>query len=106
MTQGMSDEARADAKQRLAALIERVMADGVIDPMEREELQAVYREAVLTVTDVKEVLARYLRSVQEEVLADGKVTEEERRRCRAIVAQLKIPAPLLSPQIRAIIGHP
>jgi hypothetical protein len=78
----MSD-ARAQAKDQLAALIQRVMEDHVIEPGEREELQAVYRQALLTVSDVKEVLGRYVRSVLDDVLADGKVTEEERKRCRS-----------------------
>jgi uncharacterized tellurite resistance protein B-like protein len=98
----MSD-ARAQAKETLAALIERVMADGKIEPAEREELQAVYRQAVLTVADVKDVLGRYVRAVQDEVLADGKVTDEERQRCRAVVAELKIPATLLPDSFLSII---
>ena len=73
-------EARAQAKDKLAGLIERVMADGKIDAGEREEMQAVYRQALLTVSDIKDVLGRYVRAVQEEVLADGKVTDEERMR--------------------------
>ena len=84
----MSD-ARAQAKDQLSALIKRVMADGQIEPREHEELQAVYRQALLTVSDVKDVLGRYVRSVTDEVLADGKVTEEERKQCRAVVSELK-----------------
>src|SRR5947207_471810 len=90
----MSD-ARTQAKGQLAALIERVMADGKIEPHEREEMQAFYRQALLTVSDVKEVLGRYLGAVQDEVLADGKVTDEERARCRAVVSELRLPPGLL-----------
>ncbi|HXU01104.1 MAG TPA: hypothetical protein VN903_08935 [Polyangia bacterium] len=100
----MSDEARTQAKDQLSALIQRVMADDKIEPNEREELQAVYRQALLTVSDVKEVLARYVRSVQDEVLADGKVTEDERKRCRAVVSELKIPPSLLPDVFKAIIA--
>ena len=71
----MSD-ARTQAKEQLSALIQRVMEDGKIEPGEREELQAVYRQALLTVNDVREVLGLYVKSVQDEVLADGKVTDE------------------------------
>jgi uncharacterized tellurite resistance protein B-like protein len=99
----MSD-ARTEAKEQLAALIERVMADGKIEPDEREELQAVYRQALLTVSDVKEVLGRYVRSVHDEVIADGKVTEDERKRCRAVVSELKIPATLLPDNFLAIVS--
>jgi len=98
------DDARAQAKARLRALIERVMADGKIEPAEREEMQAFYVQALLTVGDVREVMSRYLRAVQDEVLADGHVTDEERARCRAIVSELKIPPSLWPGEIRAIVG--
>ena len=96
-------EARAQAKDMLAGLIERVMADGKIDASEREEMQAVYRQALLTVSDIKDVLGRYVRAVQDEVLADGKVTDEERTRCRAVSSELKIPPTLLPDSFKAIL---
>jgi len=99
----MSD-ARAQAKTKLAELVQRVMADGKIDAAEREEMQSVYRQALLTVSDIKEVLTRYLAGVRDEVLADGIVTEEERARCRAVVAALKIPPPLVPVDFQAILA--
>ena len=99
----MSD-ARAQAKGQLAALIERVMADGKIEPQEREAMQAFYRQALLNVSDVREVLGRYLRAVQDEVLADGKVTDEERARCRAVVSELRLPPGLLPDSFKAIVA--
>ena len=98
------EDARAQAKEKLGALIERVMADGKIEPAEREEMQAFYRQALLTVGDVKDVLSRYLRAVQDEVLADGKVTDEERHRVRAVVTELKIPPALWPGEVRAIVS--
>jgi hypothetical protein len=99
----MSD-ARTQAKEQLSTLIGRVMEDGKIEPGEREALQAVYRQAVLTVSDVKDALGRYVRSVLDDVLADGKVTDEERTRCRAVVSELKIPPSLLPDSFKAIIA--
>ena len=58
----------------------------------------------MTVGDVRDVLARYLRAVQDEVLADGHVTDEERARCRAVVTELKIPPALWPGEIRAIVS--
>jgi uncharacterized tellurite resistance protein B-like protein len=98
----MSD-AKTQAKAKLAELVRRVMADGKIDASEREEMQALYREALLTVIDVKEVLNGYLGEVRDEVLADGKVTEEERARCRAVLAALKLPRELVPPDFRALL---
>jgi|SRR5689334_5496656 uncharacterized membrane protein YebE (DUF533 family) len=102
----MSNDLRAAAMERLGKVIERALADGHIDDKEREDLQAIYRQAILTVTDVRMVMGRYLRSLEADVMADGRVTEEERTRCKAVVSQLKIPAVLLSPQIKAIVGIP
>jgi tellurite resistance protein len=97
-------EARAQAKAKLAAIVKRVMADGKIDPAEREEMQAVYKQALLTVIDVKEVLLGYLGEVRAEVLADGKVTDEERARCRAVLVALKLPRELVPADFQALFA--
>jgi hypothetical protein len=99
----MSD-ARAQAKAKLADIVRRVLADGKIDPSEREEMQSVYREALLTVIDVKEVLMGYLGEVRAEVLADGKVTEEERARCRAVLVALKLPRELVPADFQTLLA--
>jgi hypothetical protein len=45
----------------------------------------------------------YLGEVRDEVLADGVVTDEERARCRAVVAALKIPPALVPPDFQALV---
>jgi uncharacterized tellurite resistance protein B-like protein len=102
MGAAMSD-ARTQAKAKLAELVKRVMADGKIDASEREEMKTLYRQALLTVVDIKEVLTGYLGGVRDEVLADGKVTEEERTRCRAVLAELKLPRELVPPDFQALL---
>jgi len=99
----MNDE-KTQAKAKLAEVVRRVMADGKIDASEREEMQSIYRQALLTVIDVKEVLTGYLGEVRDEVLADGKVTEEERARCRAVIAALKLPRELVPADFQALLG--
>jgi len=103
----MSDT-RAQAKEQLSALIQRVMEDGKIEPGEREELQAVYRQAILTVSDVREVLGRYIKSVQDEVLADV-----ERNRPALVILESgtwldaidKIPNPRRIPRVWAWVDE-
>jgi hypothetical protein len=102
----MNNDLRVAAMDRLGSVIRRVLADGHIDDAEREELQGLYRQAILTVSDVRSVLGRYLLTVQDDILADGRVTDQERERCRAVVTELKIPTGLLSPQLKAILGLP
>lgn len=99
----MNDPARQLAKRRLAALVSRILADGIVDDDEREELHRFFREAVLTVTDVEDVFREHLAEVTDDVLADGFVTEAERRRCRAIVEELRVPVSMLSPELLAIV---
>jgi tellurite resistance protein len=98
----MNDD-KAQAKAKLGEVVRRVMADGKIDAAEREEMQTIYRQALLTVIDIKEVLTGYLGEVRDEVLADGKVTDEERARCRAVLAALKLPRELVPADFRALL---
>ena len=100
----MTNDAKAQAKVKLGEVVRRVMADGKIEASEREEMQSFYKQALLTVIDVKEVLTGYLGEVRDEVLADGKVTEEERARCRAVLAALKLPRELVPADFQALLG--
>ena len=50
------------------------------------------------------MLGRYVRAVLDDVLADGKVSEEERRRCRAVASELKLPPALLPESFKAIVA--
>ena len=97
------NDVKAQAKAKLAEVVRRVMADGKIEASEREEMQSIYRQALLTVLDIKEVLTGYLGEVRDEVLADGTVTEEERARCRAVLAALKLPRELVPPAFQALL---
>ena len=98
------NNARAQAKAKMGELVRRVMADGKIDAAEREEMAGVYRQAVLTVADIREVFMTYLGEIRDEVLADGVVTDEERARCRAVVAALKIPPALIPADFQALVA--
>ena len=95
------NDARAQAKVKLAEVVKRVMADGKIDASEREEMKSVY--SLLTAVDIKKVLTGYLGGVRDEVLADGTVSEEERARCRAALAELKLPRELVPADFRALL---
>lgn len=97
------NDAKAQAKAKLAELVRRVMADGVVDAAEREEMKSIYRQSLLTAVDIKEVLNGYLGEVRAEVLADGQVTDEERARCRAVLAELKLPRELVPADFRALL---
>ena len=94
-----------EAKILLRNLLEHFLQDGQIDPAERSVMEHFYKEAALTVTDVTEVFSEYLDALKDDVLADGVVTDEERKRCRGAIAALKIPPELVSPAMAKIVGE-
>lgn len=59
---------------------------------ERSELVSLYRGAGLTVPEVKEVFAAFLKRTWGEAIADGVLTNEESAKLATIVRVLRIPA--------------
>jgi hypothetical protein len=99
----MNEEARASARNQLSALVNRIMDDGQVDAAEREDLRKVFRMAVLTPTDVRQVFTDYLEKLRQQVVSDGAVTELERQRCQAVVDQLRIPLRLLPQEVLDVV---
>lgn len=87
------------AQEALAALIERIFADGVVTPAEKVELKALYRDKGLTVPEVRHVFTKFLKDTWGEVLADGVVTKDERTKLNLIVSELMLPADALPPEM-------
>jgi len=80
------------AQEGLLSLVERIFEDGVVSASERSELVSLYRGAGLTVPEVKEVFAAFLKRTWGETIADGVLTNEERAKLATIVRELRIPA--------------
>jgi hypothetical protein len=102
MAQDREDD-RANARALLTRFLPRAMADGVLDEVEKEQLKAILVSGVLTKEDVQGVFRAFLMQVHREIAADGILTPEEWHRCRAIVAELRIPRSFLPPEISAVI---
>ena len=79
------------AQEGLLALVERIFADGVVTASERSELVSLYRDAGLTVPDVKEVFAAFLKKTWGDTIADGVITNDERTKLATIVRELRMP---------------
>lgn len=75
----------------LLSLVERIFADGVVTASERSELVALYREGGLTVAEVREVFTAFLGATWGEAIADGVLTDEERKKLGVIVRELHVP---------------
>ena len=92
------------AQHDLAQLIDRVFADGVVQPAEREELRRFWAQRGMTVGQVREVVEQFLTKTWGEVIADGVVTENEAERLRAVVDGLHLPDSVMPAPMRAILG--
>ena len=79
------------AQQDLAALIDRVFADGKVDSAEREELRGFWAQRQMTLKNVREVVDAFVEKTWGEVIADGVVTDGERERLWAVVDGLHLP---------------
>lgn len=97
------------AQQDLAALIDRIFADGVVQPAEREELRRFWAQRGMTVSQVREVVERFVAQTWGEVMADGVVTGDETERLRAVVDGLHLPESVMPAPMQQILGarqHP
>jgi hypothetical protein len=91
-------------QKELAALIERIFEDGVVDSEEREELQAFWRQRGLTVPQVREVVDQFVLRVWGEVIADGVITAEERARLAAVKEGLRLPDEVIPEPVREAVS--
>jgi len=79
------------------------MSDGEVSEAEREDMWFAFQEAGLDADDVREVFSEFLEKMQKDLLVDGQVTEAERKRCQALIDQLRIPLRLLPPDLLAVV---
>jgi uncharacterized tellurite resistance protein B-like protein len=93
----------AQVNARLSSILHHVFADGVLDAAEREEMRALFREAKLTVPEVRATFAAFLRDEMHVALADGTVTDAEREKLRSIVRELKLPDALVPPELSRLL---
>ena len=91
-------------QEDLGALLDRIFADGVVDPAEREELRQFWIKRGMTVSQVRGVVDRFVARVWDEVIEDGVVTAEERERLRAVVEGLNLPQAVLPEAVRAALA--
>jgi hypothetical protein len=79
------------AQRDLAALIDRVFADGKVDNAERDELRGFWAKRQMPLKEVRAVVDTFVEKTWGQVIADGVVTETERERLWAVVDGLHLP---------------
>jgi hypothetical protein len=94
------------SQQDLAALIDRIFADGKVDPAEREVLRTFWSSRALTVAQVRAVVDRFVDRLWGEVISDGVVTADERRKLWAVVDGLHLPQAVLPDPVWQAITAP
>lgn len=94
----------SEAREKLAQTVDRIFEDGVMDDAEKAELRALFTGGGLTVPEVKEVMAEFVRKTWGEVIEDGIITEEEKQKLEAIVTGLKLPANVLPEAVRDLLA--
>jgi hypothetical protein len=82
-------------QKELAALIERIFEDEVVDESEREQLRQFWAQKGMTVPEVRGVVDAFVQKVWGEVIEDGVVTDDERVRLLRVVEGLKLPISIL-----------
>jgi len=89
-----------DGQRELAALIDRIFEDGVVDAAERQQLARFWANKGLTVRQVREVVDAFVERVWADVIEDGVVTDGERERLQAVVSGLSLPESILPEKMR------
>jgi tellurite resistance protein len=93
------------SQQDLAALMDRVFADGKVEPSEGEELRSFWATRGLTVSQVRAVVDAFVARVWGEVVADGVITDEEQAKLRAVVSGLRLPDGALPDPVRKALAQ-
>ena len=93
------------AIEKLAATVERIFADGVMDAAEKTELKALFAQGALTVPQVRDVLSAFVRDTWGEVMEDGVLTDAERAKLKAVVRELKLPDDCIPEAVRRVVSE-
>lgn len=74
-----------DPKRKLKGMLARIFSDATAEPEERDELRAYLSSGALSVPDIKEVFEDFVATTWKITMADGVVSDVEKKRLREIV---------------------
>ena len=92
-----------DKKRRFKGMLARIFSDATATAEERDELKAFFASPDLTQAEIKEVLADFVATTWKITMADGVVSDVEKRRLREIVDAVAIDREVLPDAWRAIV---
>jgi hypothetical protein len=94
---------KVELQNRLRAMLGRIFADGVVEPRERDELRALFREGALSVPEVRAAFASFVDESWGKMMEDGVLEPHERQKLRAIVEGLKLPDDCIPDAVKAAL---
>lgn len=92
-----------DPRRKLKGMLARIFSDAVVEPSERDEIKAYLASGALSEQETKEVIADFVETTWKITMADGVVSELEKKRLREIVFVLELERGLLPPEWARIV---
>lgn len=92
-----------DPKRKLKGMLARIFSDTKVEDAERNELKAYLGSGALDVADVKQVFEDFVATTWKITMADGVVTDVEKKRLINIVTELGIAKEMLPAEWAAIV---
>jgi tellurite resistance protein len=84
-----------DPKRKLKGMLARIFSDATAEQTEREELRAYLSSDALGVAEIQEVFEDFVQTTWKITMADGVVSDVEKKRLREIVEVLGVSREML-----------
>ena len=79
-----------DEKRKLKGMLARIFSDATAEDAERAELETYLSSGALSAAEIKEVFADFVQTTWKITMADGVISEVERKRINEIVRVLHV----------------
>lgn len=94
-----------DPKRKLKGMLARIFSDTTVEDAERNELKAYLTSGALSPSDVKAVFEDFVATTWKITMADGVVSDVEKRRLVNIVKELGIAKEMLPGEWAEIVAN-
>ncbi len=87
-----------DEKRRLKGMLARIFSDAAAEESERAELKAFLATSPLTADEIKATIDEFVQQTWKITVADGVISDTEKKRLRAIAEVLGLDRGALPPE--------
>lgn len=94
-----------DPKRKLKGMLARIFSDAKVEDAERDELRAFLSSGALGVAETKEVFEDFVATTWKITMADGVVSDVEKKRLREIVRVLGLHESVLPEEWAQIVAE-